>query len=75
MAPFALLAPLIGPAIDRFRMGHRWIATFLFALRALCALALAFTLLDLALYFFALALLIAAKASGIVRQADRKSVV
>ena len=34
MAPFALLAPLIGPAIDRFRMGHRWIATFLFALRA-----------------------------------------
>ena len=69
MAPFALLAPLIGPAIDRFRMGHRWIATFLFALRALCALALAFTLLDLALYFFALALLIAAKASGIVRQA------
>lgn len=69
MAPFALLAPLIGPAIDRFRMGHRWIATFLFALRAVCAAALAFTLLDLALYFFALALLIAAKASGVVRQA------
>ncbi len=69
MAPFALLAPLIGPAIDRFKMGHRLIATFLFALRALCALALAFTLLDLALYFFALALLVSAKASGVVRQA------
>ena len=69
MAPFALLAPLIGPAIDHFRMGHRWIATFLFALRAACAAALAFTLLDLALYFFALALLVAAEASGVVRQA------
>ncbi|MET0578700.1 MAG: MFS transporter, partial [Ilumatobacteraceae bacterium] len=69
MAPFALLAPLIGPAIDRFRFGHRWIAVFLFVLRALCAAALAFSLLDLALYFFALALLVSAKASGVVRQA------
>ena len=24
MAPFALLAPLVGPVIDRFRLGHRW---------------------------------------------------
>ena len=69
MAPFALLAPLIGPAIDRFRFGHRWIAVFLFVLRAICAAALAFALLDLALYFFALALLVSAKASGVVRQA------
>ncbi len=69
MAPFALLAPLIGPAIDRFRFGHRWIAVFLFVLRAVCAAALAFALLDLALYFFALALLVSAKASGVVRQA------
>lgn len=69
MAPFALLAPLVGPAIDHFRLGHRWIATILFALRAACAAALAFTLLDLALYFFALALLVGAKAFGVVRQA------
>jgi len=69
MAPFALLAPLIGPAIDRFSLGHRWIAASLFTIRAACAIALAFTLLDLALYFFALALLIAAKASGVTRQA------
>jgi predicted MFS family arabinose efflux permease len=69
MAPFALLAPLIGPAIDRFEHGHRWIAAALFLLRALCAIGLAFTLLDLALYFFALALLIFAKASGVTRQA------
>ena len=37
----------------------------------LCAAALAFTLLDLALYFFALALLIAAKASGVVAPGAR----
>lgn len=69
MAPFALLAPLIGPAIDRFEHGHRWIAAALFLLRAICAIGLAFALLDLAMYFFALALLIFAKASGVTRQA------
>ncbi len=69
MAPFALLAPLVGPVIDRFRLGHRWIAVVLFALRVAFAAALAFTLLDLALYFFALALLICGKAFGVVRQA------
>ncbi len=69
MAPFALLAPLIGPAIDRYERGHRWIAAALFVARAVCAIGLAFTLLDLAFYFFALALLIFAKASGVTRQA------
>lgn len=69
MAPFALLAPFVGPAIDHSRLGHRWISAIIFALRAACALALAFTLLDLALYFFALAMLIGAKAYGVVRQA------
>jgi len=69
MAPFALLAPLVGPVIDRFRLGHRWIAVILFAVRVACAAALAFLLLDLALYFFALALLICGKAYGVVRQA------
>lgn len=69
MVPFILLAPLIGPAIDRFGRGHRLIATVLFALRAMGAIAVAFTLLSLALYFFVLSLLVLAKASGVVRQA------
>jgi hypothetical protein len=69
MVPFALLAPLVGPAVDHFRLGYRWINALLGALRALCALALAFSLLDLALYFFALALLVSAKASGVVGRA------
>ena len=73
MVPFALLAPLVGPAVDHFRLGYRWIAVLLGALRALCALALAFSLLDLALYFFALALLVSAKASGVVaRRSSRR---
>ena len=38
-------------------------------MRVTFAAALAFTLLDLALYFFALALLICGKAFGVVRQA------
>ncbi len=69
MAPFALLAPLVGPLIDHFRFGYRWVVVILFAIRVACAAALAFTLLDLALYFFALALLICGKAYGVVRQA------
>ena len=69
LAPYALLAPLVGPAIDRLRHGPRNIAVFLFALRAVCAAGLALTLLDLGFYFFALALLIAAKATGVTRQA------
>jgi hypothetical protein len=69
MAPFAVLAPLIGPAIDRFRGGHRWIAAALFVIRAVGAFALAFALYDLAFYFLALAVLVAARASGVVKQA------
>ena len=69
MAPFAILAPFIGPAIDRFGGGHRLIAAGLLALRGAFAAALAFFLFDLTLYFFALALLIAGKASGVTRQA------
>ncbi|MGD9705004.1 MAG: MFS transporter [Acidimicrobiia bacterium] len=69
MVPFAVLAPLVGPAIDRFRHGDRVVASLCFALRSLCALGLAFTLYDLSFYVLALALLVSSKASGVVRQA------
>lgn len=69
MAPFALLAPLIGPAIDRFRGGDRLLVAGLFGIRAVFAVVLAFTLYDLAFYFFALAVLVASKASGVAKQA------
>jgi predicted MFS family arabinose efflux permease len=69
MAPFAVIAPLVGPTIDRFRTGHRIVAIVLYLLRAALAVALAFALFDLTFYFLALALLVANKASGVLRQA------
>ncbi len=69
MAPFAVLAPLIGPSIDRFRRGHRWLAVILYLNRAGLAIALGFTLFTLWFYFLALALLVANKASGVLKSA------
>ncbi len=69
MVPFTVLAPFVGPAVDRFRYGHRWLAAALLVMRALCALGMAFTLFDLTLYLIALVLLMASKASSVVRQA------
>jgi predicted MFS family arabinose efflux permease len=69
MVPFAVLAPLIGPAIDRFRRGHRWIAVTLYVVRAVTAIVLASALFDLAFYLVALVLLVASRASGVLRQA------
>ena len=68
MAPFALLAPLIGPAIDGFRFGHRWIAVFLFVLPAICP-PRSPSPCSTWPCTSALALLVSAKASGVVRQA------
>jgi len=69
LVPFAILAPLIGPAIDRFHGSHRLIATALFMARAALVVGLAITLDALGFYFFALALLILGKASGVTKQA------
>jgi len=41
MAPFAIVAPLIGPAIDRVRGGRRWMVMASCAGRAVVALAMA----------------------------------
>jgi len=69
LVPFTFLAPLIGPAIDRFPGSRRLIATAIFVIRALLSIGLALTLFDLGFYFFALALLIVNRASGITKQA------
>lgn len=68
MAPLAVLAPLVGPAVDRFRRYQRVVAAIFYGLRALFCLALVSTLLQLAFYPLALGLLIASKASGVVKQ-------
>lgn len=69
MVPFSLIAPLIGPAVDRLQRGRKWVATGLFSIRSVTALALAFTLYSLMFYLFVLVILIANKASGITKQA------
>ncbi len=69
MAPFVVLAPFIGPAIDRFRRGHRWIAVLLYVSRAALSVALAYFLFTLLFYVLALALLVANKASGVLKSA------
>jgi MFS family permease len=68
MAPLAVLSPFVGPAVDRFRRSRRYVASGFFVARGVFCLLLAVTLLQLAFYPIVLCLLIASKASGIVKQ-------
>ena len=68
MAPLAVLSPLVGPAVDRFRNSQRFVAAAFFASRGVFCLILAITLLQVAFYPVVLLLLIASKASGIAKQ-------
>ncbi len=68
MAPLAVLSPLVGPAVDRFRRSQRFVAAAFFVSRGVFCLVLAVTLLQVAFYPVVLLLLIASKASGIVKQ-------
>ena len=68
MAPLAVLSPLVGPAVDRFRNSQRFVAAGFFVSRGVFCLVLAVTLLQVAFYPVVLLLLIASKASGIVKQ-------
>ncbi len=69
MVPFAVLAPLVGPTVDRFRRAQRVLAAVCFGVRAVFCLGLAAALFALPFYVFALGLLVASKASGVVKQA------
>ncbi len=69
VSPLAVLAPLIGPTVDRFRHRQRLVAAMCYILRGLFCIAMAAALFQLSFYGFALGLLIAGKASGIVKQA------
>lgn len=69
MIPFVLLAPLIGPAVDRFRSGRRLVGAIAYGLQAVCCLGLAGSLYEIRFYVFALALLMTGKASAVVLHA------
>ncbi|GGK96540.1 hypothetical protein Sme01_34850 [Sphaerisporangium melleum] len=78
MAPFAVVAPFVGPVLDRFRSGRRYVmAGTLFARGLLCwAMAAAIGPSDgLTLFPAALAVLVLSKAYNVSRAATMPSVL
>jgi MFS family permease len=70
MAPFAVVAPIIGPALDRLQHGRRWTMAGTAIGRAVLALIMASHPSDLlVLYPCALGSLVLSKAYGVVRAA------
>ena len=71
MLPFAIVAPLIGPFLDRFSHGRRWAIGATMALRAFLAWALATAVNGDTRWLFpaALGVLISSKAYGVTRAA------
>ncbi len=75
MAPFAVLAPLIGPVIDKLRGGHRAVLLLSLGGRAVVALLLASQLKTLLLYPQAFAIVVLAKVYTVGRNAMIPSLV
>lgn len=71
MLPFAVVAPLIGPFLDRFRRGRRWAIGGTLAIRAFFCWVLAGAISgdSAALFPAALGCLVASKAYGVTRAA------
>lgn len=71
MAPFALMAPVIGPLLDRFRHGRRYAIALTMLVRCFAAWVLAGAVVTegLSLYPAAFACLVASKAYGVSRSA------
>ena len=71
MAPFVLLAPLIGPLLDRFRHGRRWALGTTLASRAFLAWVLATAVVDESVWLFpaALGCLVASRSYAVARAA------
>jgi MFS family permease len=71
MLPFAIVAPLIGPFLDRFSHGRRWAIGATFAIRGFLCWVLAGAVADdsALLYPAALGVLVSSKAYGVTRAA------
>jgi MFS family permease len=69
MAPFAVLAPVIGPLLDRLQRGRRWALASSLAGRGVLALVMAAHYDDLLLYPAALGILVLSKAHNVLRAA------
>jgi MFS family permease len=69
MLPFALLAPVVGPVLDRFRHGRRYALATTFLGRAFLAYLISERLDDIALYPAAFGILVLSRAYGVARSA------
>ncbi|MGY1679815.1 MFS transporter [Geodermatophilus sp. SYSU D01176] len=69
MAPFAVVAPVIGPLLDRLQRGRRWAMATSQLGRAALALVMAAHFDDLWLYPAALGVLVLSKAHNVLRAA------
>ena len=71
MLPFAIVAPLIGPFLDRFSHGRRWAIGATMALRGFLCWVLATAVITDSTWLFpaALGVLVASKAYGVARAA------
>jgi MFS family permease len=69
MLPFAIVAPLIGPFLDRFSHGRRWAIGATFAIRGFLCWVLAGAIASHSPWFYpaALGVLVASKAYGVTR--------
>jgi MFS family permease len=68
MAPFAVVAPVIGPALDRVQHGRRWVMAATAIGRAALAVVMALNFTDLFLLFpAALGSLVLSKAYSVIR--------
>jgi len=69
MAPFAIVAPIIGPALDRLQRGRRWALAATMGGRAILAWVMAANFDNFALYPAAFGALVLSKAYGVLRGA------
>ncbi|WP_031937330.1 MFS transporter [Prescottella defluvii] len=69
IAPFAVIAPLIGPALDRLQRGRRIALASSFALRTVLALVLVFNFDSWALYPCALGMMVLSKSFSVLKSA------
>lgn len=69
MAPFAVVAPLLGPFVDRGRGVHKAVIALACLGRALLCLALSFQLRSLALYPLAFSILVLNKTHSVAKSA------
>ena len=75
MAPFALVSPLIGPALDRARSGRRWVIIATALLRSILALLMTQVVTSLWFYPEAFLVLVLQKGYAVARSAIVPSTV